>query len=199
MKKPHIGILYQETLPEQVFENFITTVSINSLDLEVKSIPVTPYAMALEWLVPTVIVTYISKSYFDAFLKEMGKDHYHLLKKGLISFKDYLFAEDTPKVTIIISQDAPKKSLKSSYSLLFSIIADMKDNNHFKLLIDEDMSSTEYQKTINLFLIFLDKYYFNNLDSETLLKLESQNIIQGTIFIAYSRNTDKLEFLNINE
>jgi hypothetical protein len=37
----------------------------------------------VEWFIPTAIVFFVAKSYFDGFLKEAGKDHYQLLKSKL--------------------------------------------------------------------------------------------------------------------
>ena len=199
MNKPHIGIIYQETLSKEIFHNFITTVSTKNLDLQIESREATPYAMAYEWLIPTAIITYISKAYFDAFLKEMGKDHYNLLKKGLLSLQDSLFGDNAPKIRIITSTNAPNKNKKNPYSLLFSIIADAKDNKHFKLLIEDNISADEYQRTINLFLIFLNEYHSDTLSSESRLELEKQKAIQGAFFLSYSKKTDKLEFLDIFE
>ncbi|MGB0443386.1 MAG: hypothetical protein ACPGFK_00925, partial [Flavobacteriaceae bacterium] len=36
---------------------------------------------AIEWTIPTIIVGYILKPYFETFLKEAGKEHYKILSE----------------------------------------------------------------------------------------------------------------------
>lgn len=38
---------------------------------------------SFEWIMPTLVVGFVFKSYFDGFLKEAGKDHYQLLSSSL--------------------------------------------------------------------------------------------------------------------
>ena len=59
-----------------------------------------PFA-AFEWLVPTAVVVFIGQAYFDAFLKEMGKDHYALLKAGMKSLYSKLLGPSAPKTVVV--------------------------------------------------------------------------------------------------
>jgi hypothetical protein len=48
---------------------------------------------SLEWFIPTALVVYIAKSYFDGFLREAGKNNYRSLKNALTSIWGLFFGE----------------------------------------------------------------------------------------------------------
>ena len=56
----------------------------NELKLVQKQKAMGPSA-SLEWIVPSAIGVYLLKPYFESFLKEMGKDHYGVLKNWINS------------------------------------------------------------------------------------------------------------------
>ena len=68
----HIGLSYRSDIESDLFDDFISLVSVQDLRLYIEERQKTIYA-GLEWLVPTAVFIFISKSYFDGFLKEMGR------------------------------------------------------------------------------------------------------------------------------
>jgi|TARA_R110000851_G_C13082300_1_gene565908 hypothetical protein len=83
VKKPDLAVVFEEGIPDEQFVEFKDAVSASGLDVVVESRPAAgPYA-GVEWFIPTAIVFFVAKSYFDGFLKEAGKDHYQLLKSKL--------------------------------------------------------------------------------------------------------------------
>src|SRR6266850_911935 len=90
---PQLGVSYDENIPEDIVARFRNLVADDRLDLRVESRPAGPQA-GLEWLLPTAVVILLGKAYFDAFLKEAGKDHYHLLKSGMSRLWRYLVSRD---------------------------------------------------------------------------------------------------------
>ncbi len=191
MDIPHIGISYEENIPESIFSEFIDAVSNEKLVIKVESREQGgPYA-GIEWLLPTAVIAYISKSYFDAFLKEMGKDHYLLLKKGLASLRERLVGEKAPKVTIISTLGKTNKYNK--YSFVFSIIAEAEEGQRFKLLIQEGVTEGEYARIIDAFLTFLEQYHSGSLDKKMVEKLVSVNVVGGTLLLAFNDDIGELE------
>lgn len=77
-----IGISSDENISESIFTNFINTISKEELTFKIEPRETGRIYASIEQLIPTAIILYIGKSYFDSFLKEMGKEHYHLLKKA---------------------------------------------------------------------------------------------------------------------
>jgi len=67
-----------KSYPNTLIENLIT---LPKAHFSVKRTEEqSPYA-AIEWAIPTVIITYLTKPFFEAFLSEGGKELYKLVKE----------------------------------------------------------------------------------------------------------------------
>jgi hypothetical protein len=192
MNKIHIGISYTENFPRNIFNDFLSILDNKNLNIEIESREPAPMA-CYEWLVPTAIIIFIGKSYFNSFLQEMGKDHYQLLKKAFISLRGKLVGKNAPQVTIVST--AGKFSSNSKYSLVFSVIAESNDNFKFKLLIQSKVNEAEYEKIISSFIEFLDEYYSKSLNANTLNYIIERRFGK-TVLCAYDFETSRLEFID---
>ena len=199
MEKPQIALVYEEDIDKKVFNTFIDIVSNEKLLL--KTIPIEkggPFA-GMEWLVPTAIFAYVGKSYFDSFFKEMGKDHYQLLKKGFHSLWEKLVSPESPQLVLITGSSSPNKIIKDNpYSLYFSITAEAQYNLQFKLLIQKNCTFEIYQKTVDTFLDFLELYHNNKLDNDFIDKIHSNSICR-TILVSYSIEKNILKFITLED
>ncbi|WP_313323354.1 hypothetical protein [Stutzerimonas nitrititolerans] len=83
MSKPDIALIYEESLPENLFQDFKEGLSNDKIKVSVESRPPSGPQACLEWFIFPLVAAYISKPYFEAFFGEMGKDHYSILKKKL--------------------------------------------------------------------------------------------------------------------
>jgi len=101
MKPPQLAILHNTSIPREAFAEFEKLVAAEKLDFRIEPREEAGPFAGIEWLIPTAVIVYISKSYFDGFLKEMGKDHYALLKAGLKTLRTKLLGPEAPKVTIV--------------------------------------------------------------------------------------------------
>ena len=81
--KTHIALLHHSEVPAGLLDEFCASVNVDSLRLERVSRPELSPQMGIEWLAFPAIAVFLLKPYFDSFLKEAGKDHYHGLKKAL--------------------------------------------------------------------------------------------------------------------
>ncbi|RQO62858.1 hypothetical protein DBV14_03550 [Variovorax sp. KBW07] len=141
-----------------------------------------PYA-GLEWLLPTAVILFIGKAYIDGFVKEIGKDHYALLKQGLKSLYARLVGPRAPALTIVST--AGKSGAKSPYSLLFSLLAEAPDGLCFKLLIKASATEAEYDATVNAFIAFLDAFHNKALPAEVVQELQAVRVVGKTLLLAY--------------
>ncbi|ACX87490.1 hypothetical protein Pecwa_1703 [Pectobacterium parmentieri WPP163] len=73
MDKPDIGLIFDERIPNEFFEDFESSIKSEGLNLMVASREPTGAMACPEWFIFPVIAAFIGKSYFDGFLKEMGK------------------------------------------------------------------------------------------------------------------------------
>lgn len=188
---PQLVISYIKSIPEDIVNDIETILSHDKLNLVFESHPPLGPQASLEWLIPTAIAIYISKSYFTSFLEEMGKDHYFLLKKGLKTLWDRIFSKDR-KILVHKISTKGKIDKENKYSFLFSIWAYIDDKHRIKFLFEDILTEEEYDKRIELVLGFLEEFfgqkknlnkYINSIDSTDLL---------GTILVAYDENTGKL-------
>ena len=139
----------------------------------------------IEWLLATAVMLFIGKSYFDGMLKELGKEHYHLLKAKTKGLYARLIGPQAPAVTLVAT--AGKVGDRRKYSLLFSLLAEADDGLRFKLLIQESATQEEYEATVNAFVDFLDAFHRCALPADVIAELQQVRVVGKTVLVAYSR------------
>lgn len=181
---PALVLSYSSPITADTFDELCRLLARSGapIDMEERD-PVGPQA-SMEWFIPTAVFLYIGKSYFDGILKEMGKDHYGLMKQGLKTLYARLISDKAPAVTVLST--AGKITASRQYSLLFSILAEAKDGLKFKLLIQESATETEYEAIVNAFIDFLDAFHKQRLSPELISELGKIRIVGRTIFLTYS-------------
>lgn len=194
MDRPHLAIIHLDSIPSDAFAEFRETVAAEGLELRIDSREHGGAFAALEWLLPTAVIAYISKPYFDGFLKEMGKDHYGLLKLGFQKLRSRVFGESAPDMVLVGSKG--KISNDQPYSLVFSVIAEAQPCLTFKLLIQKDASEQEYTLILEAFLDFLAAFHSGSLDDLTIERLQTSRAAGGTLLFAFNLETKTLQTLD---
>ena len=128
--------------------------------------------------------------YFDGIFKEMGKDHYGLMKRGLKTLYARLIGPQAPAVTVLST--AGKTTASRKYSLLFSLLAEAEDGLRFKLLIQESATEAEYEATVNAFIYFLDAFHRQTLPPEVISEMGNIRVVGRTVLLAYSAELGRL-------
>lgn len=183
LPEPHLVLLHVDSFPAEYVADFTDTVRADGLELLVQSRPTgTPFA-AIEWMMPTAIVAYLAKPYFESFLKEMGKDHYGLLKVGLKNIYARVAGPKAPEVSLVSS--AGKIDKEQPYSLFFSVVFEGPNGNRFKLLIPRPITETEYDLAINAFLDFADRLHSKGLDEQFAEALKAIPNPGRTLLVVY--------------
>lgn len=167
----HIGISYQENIPDDFIEELTNSISIPELQVKVESREIGTYA-TIEWALPSLIIAYLSKPYFESFLKEAGKDHYQLLKKGLL----FLF-------TRIFGKNPEKRDEKRSQ--LFSIMAQLDDGRSLKFVFPEGVSLEDYEKSLELMYSLLSQHY-ENCPSDQITEMTTRlSTLSHSLYMEY--------------
>jgi len=195
LSRPHVGISYISDIPEESFSDFSALVQHDKLAYKCESRPRPGPFACVEWLMPTVVVVFIAKGYFDGFLKEAGKDHYHLLKEGLKNLAGSFIQPNSPETQVILT-DANIKTDKQSYSTVFSIYAELKDNLSVKLLLENDFSKNESKEAVTSFLELITKMHEGVLDSDSVSALENARVVGKTLLAAYNPVLKKMEIID---
>jgi hypothetical protein len=105
----------------------------------------------------TAAFVYVGKSYFDGFLKEIGKEHYQILKNKLAELTEKTMA--IPRIEPILMGTAGKVEEDDPFSMAFSVYVEMKDGSRIKLLVPKKSDNVDYSATTAVFLDFIMRCY----------------------------------------
>lgn len=176
----HIFIKYPENYADDMIKSDISEFNIDGIKIKHQKVDHGPFA-AIEWAVPTVIAAYVLKPYFESFLKEAGKEHYQLLKKGL---KKLIRVGKSMNVRLI-TEDGPIKKLNYNQSLAVAIHIETVNGREIKLLFDNDLEKSDWDSALDQLLDLVIENYENKSDdklSELLSEFkEHDDIIYGKI------------------
>ncbi len=191
---PHLAVLHVDSIPPEYFSDFTDAVRAEGLALAVESRPSnTPYA-GIEWLMPTAIAAYLARPYFESFLKEMGKDHYGLVKEGLKKLYARVASSEAPKVTQIST--AGKVNKHQPYSLFFSVVAAGPQGSFFKLLIPRPIEEQEYEVAITAFLDFALQVNLGKLDQQAAIEFKEATPTGRTTLVVYDMTARRIKPVN---
>ena len=144
----------------------------------------------IEWLMPTIVLAYVAKPYFESFLKEMGKDHYDLLKKGINKLYWWFVGPRAPDVKIVATQG--KSSKDQPYSLFFSVVAEASNGTCLKLLIPRPIDQAEYEIATSKFLDLVQGTYSGKTEAGVAEALTNAPIAGNTVLVTYEAATGKI-------
>jgi hypothetical protein len=190
----HIDVSFVEELPAAPFEELVASLQRDGLEISHEARPMPGPFMAVEWLVPTAAFVYLSKPYFEAFLKEAGKDHYTLLKNGLSRLGARLLGKGAPQVTLYHSGGKAKSS--QQYSLTYSIVAELEDGISAKLLMQTEATADTIDAATQAFLDFLNSFHQGSLEPSSVSGLESTQPVGRMLLFAFNHETGKLEVVD---
>ncbi len=193
---PDLLISYQLPLPQEAVQPLIDAVNAPGLTLVVEPRPPSGPFAGFQWLLPTAVFIWFGKSYFDGFLKEAGKDHYALVKRGLGSLWPLFFGESRGARVTAVGTLGKIRPDGAKYSLGISILAEAGSGLHFKLLFPDDISAECFNVATASFLHFLEKYYAGSLDVATELRLGAARAAGGTILVTYDPDQGFFRFLD---
>mgnify|MGYP005991795541 CR=1 FL=1 len=180
---------------DDVFKSFEDTVKADGLYLVVESRePSGPMACS-EWYMLPVVAAFIGKSYFDGFLKEMGKDHFQSLKENLSSLTCKVM--DKPRIEPTLMGTAGKISTNNPFSLSFAIHADTDDGFTFKLLVPKPTGNCDYDTITIKFMEFLEDYHLGIKTLESIGFVNDTTIPRSNlIFVHYCKDSSCIKWLN---
>jgi hypothetical protein len=194
-ERPHIVVSYIENIPIEIPRGILD--AVQHPDLKLVENPIEgfrPFA-TVEWLLPTAVAVFVTKAYFDAFLKEMGKDHYNLLKKGILSVWNRLFRKDSEPRMVLIGTEGKTKSTK--YSLAFSVWSELNTEYNVKFLFEDRQTEDQFEKNVSLILQFLKTLHSGEGDMKNYLIMEEDvRHVGRTVLIAFDKESQKLRMVS---
>ena len=191
---PHIALLHHHEVPAGFLDEFCTSVNIESLKIERISQPEPSPQAGMEWLSVPAIAVFLLRPYFDSFMKEAGKDHYHVLKRGLKALWGKLFSKDRKFRVAIVTASGVKEL---EYSMAFAVYAEFDDGKLVKLLIAEDCSEEEYFASIEEFLDLVESYHSGESDNQIAIDLKPEGGSEDITLVAFDRKSGALRNVEI--
>lgn len=192
VQKPQIGILHAERFESSIFEEFALEVEHDDLDLQIQKTPDPGPFLTLEWFIPTAIIAFIGKAYFEEFLKEMGKEHYKVLKSSLVKLTTKTISQ--PRIEPTLMSSSGKVSKDNPFSMAYSIVAEGNNGYKFKLLIPKYSQNINYESIVLKFMDFISDYYVFGLDSHASQQIALSGERRGTILVYYNFETGVIEW-----
>lgn len=183
--KSQIGLSHLEAIPSAIFNEFVQDVASENVELEIRAHG--SVFAGIDWLMPTAIMLFISRAYFDAIFSEMGKDHYKILKRGIKALQRRAMAFR------IVQKGTPGKlSDRPLYSRGFSIMVAIADRLTLKFLIQPDLAEADAEKALTAFLDLVQSISDRSIDVETLERLEAGRVIGRTLLLAYDFEAERI-------
>ncbi|WP_201314362.1 hypothetical protein [Dyella sp. EPa41] len=195
----HIIVVHIDELSSEPAEQFTESIAQDGLEVQRISQPAPgPYA-GLQWLLPTAVVLYLGKSYFDGFLKEAGKDHYNLLKKATVKLTKEYIGPAAKKVFVVFSEGKIRPG-DPEYSLTYSVVGELGERVGqrvtAKLLLEPHLSNDESAAAIAVFLDFLKSFHDGALDADFVSGLKEAPMMGGKLLVHFNQEDRKLEVVN---
>jgi hypothetical protein len=188
---PHLALIHEDRVPPELFARFREAIEADGLDLEVETVPSAGPTAGTLWLLPTAVMLFIGKSYFDAFLSEMGRDHYKAFKEGVKALRTLL---SYVKVTLVGT--AGKVPKNNAYSHFYSIWLLGDDGQQLKFLVPNECTEAEGDRIMETFMDFVRRYYADELDPQEAATLKLALFRHGPILLALNPETEKIGHLN---
>jgi hypothetical protein len=169
-------ILLNEILPAE-FKKSVRAIADSSKGLQAKEYLSKPFA-SLEWAIPTAVIIYLTKSFFDGFLKEMGKDSYAALKEMLGKQKrksdwiEELAVLARDKELQIVMAGGRLKKRSDDQVLSFSIVAYTETGKEIKFLFNRTQSQNQWNEAIFIMKSLLSDHLSNYPNDLLTIKLK---------------------------
>jgi hypothetical protein len=144
-----IGVSYVNRFEAEPFDEFARSIQAPTLRTETEARELEEFRAGIEWLLTTAAFVFITKSYFGSFLKEMGKDHYTILKNALKLLTGKVLGRFGPRLTPIGSAGKVRKD--DPYSLASSLYVDLGEVKKAKLLFQHNMKPEDIDKAVETF------------------------------------------------
>ncbi len=189
----HIAVIHHERVPTSLLDEFCASVNTDSLSFERISRPEPGPQMGMEWLAIPAIAVFLLKPYFESFMTEAGRDHYHVLRNALKALWDKLFSKNRRFRVAVVTVSGEKTS---KYSMLFAIYANVDNNQLVKLLVRQDCSEDEYAASVDAFLKFLESRHAQKPAEKQASELDHQNEVGGITLVEYDGKSESLRIVN---
>ncbi len=186
---PDVGILVTESVPDDLTDDLRHDLERAGLRVLYDRRDESPFA-AMEWVIPTLIVLAFSRKLFDAFLGELGKDLYALVKKRVVRMVERTSGPNAElKVTYIVSASSPKK-LSGRAPAVVSIIAILSDGQQrVRFFFRTDSSANLPSQAVDSMMDLLASHYSGSKDDRLAQLVAVGPVLWGVLPLVFDAET----------
>ncbi|USR37850.1 hypothetical protein L1F06_014315 [Ectopseudomonas hydrolytica] len=195
LAKPDVTLLFENGLPEDLFKSFSEGLDVEKVTVLVQSRPPSGPQACLEWFMLPLVATYLSKSLFDSFLGEMGKDLYLVLKRKISDTTTKVMTQ--PRIEPVLVGTKGKLSQDNPYSMACSIYAEASDGNRFKLLLPKPGADVDYNEVVGVFLDFLSDYHSGVKELDSIGFDVNSKPPSGYMFVRVNTENKSVEWVEL--
>jgi hypothetical protein len=191
--RPTLAVIYQAGMPTASFEEFARTVSGGPLRVHLEATePQGPLA-GIMWTMMTLSAAFIGSNYFGGMLKELGKDHYLVLKDALAKLTQKTM--EIPRIEPTLFGTTGKVDQTDPFSMGFSIWAELPNERRAKLLIPKVADKDDYATLSDAFFEFVKRCHEEGEDVLTGIGFDVSRK-SNPITVAYNKATGAIEYAN---
>lgn len=156
--EPHLELSFASFLEEDKFKEIAVELRHGGARVALRRRPPEGPWASLEWLIPTAVILWMTKSYLEEFLKQTGKLHADGLHRGLSRLWKKVIG---PNPEIACTLVGPKGIVKppQSFSRGVSVKMKRKDGGDAILLIPLSASAEEFCLAVDLFIDLMGDHY----------------------------------------
>ncbi len=145
---------------------------------------------ALEWLMPSAIVVYLTKPFFEAFFTEAGKDAYDLFKSSLKKFVRKIKLKNEFGYYVTTNKQKEMRKLDFYYKL---------GDVHLKFLLYNSLDVDIQVAAVEKIIEFIKPEYEKNLLTR-IEEFQKQNRFSNhEIFLEYQPEREQWVFIDVFE
>ena len=189
----HLAVSWDEKIPKQIIWDFLAAINAPDLKCVVEEEHRGEAYAGVELLLPTLFILWIAKPYFEAFLKEAGKDHYHILKQAILEACERLMGKSREiEISVVVSSGSPHKRSIETFSPVFSIIAPLGDHRFLKFVFKQEMTAKSRSKYTELILRTIERVSKDNPYLLELLEVNKKLIVLGHLVMTFDEQKNEL-------
>lgn len=150
----HVIMELPDETPDSYTQDLLENLNAAGMTVAIRKHPSVRMYASLEWAVPTAMVIWVLKPYFESFLKEAGKDHYPMLKgwlKRRVNEARFKFS--------VFSLSGGRIRREEERSRAISLLVQTKSGQVIKLLFNENLKKEDWDQAIDYLLDFVIENY----------------------------------------
>jgi hypothetical protein len=176
---PDVGVFVAESVPDELTDDLRRELERAGLSVHYDRREESPFA-AIEWVLPTLIVLAVSRKLFDAFLGELGKDLYSLVKSRVVKLVERTSGPEAEvKVAYVVSVSSPKK-LSGRAPAVVSVVAVL-GSHRARFFFETDCPAEGQARAVDSMFRLLADHYSGSANDRLAILFSRGPVLWGVL------------------